>query len=67
MSYFAWSLVDNFEWADGYSVRFGMVYIDYKDNQKRYLKDSANWYSEYIKSHTVSEDLITLRDMEFLQ
>ena len=46
--YFAWSLVDNFEWTNGYSVRFGMVFIDYEDNQTRYIKDSAHWYSEFI-------------------
>jgi beta-glucosidase len=40
-AYFAWSLMDNFEWTDGYSVRFGMVYIDYANNQTRHLKDSA--------------------------
>jgi beta-glucosidase len=48
--YFAWSLMDNFEWADGYSVRFGMTYVDYKDNLRRYPKDSAKWYSMLINS-----------------
>lgn len=42
--------MDNFEWADGYSTRFGMVYIDYMNNQTRYLKDSIFWYSQFIKT-----------------
>ncbi|WP_163933609.1 GH1 family beta-glucosidase [Paraferrimonas sp. SM1919] len=44
--YFAWSLMDNFEWALGYSRRFGIVYVDYDNNQKRYLKDSAKAFAE---------------------
>jgi len=48
--YFAWSLMDNFEWADGYSVRFGLTYVDYKNGLKRTPKDSAKWYSALIKS-----------------
>jgi beta-glucosidase len=55
--YFAWSLMDNFEWADGYNVRFGMVYVDYAD-QTRYIKDSAFWYSDWVKSHPVSTKTI---------
>lgn len=48
--YFAWSLIDNFEWANGYNVRFGMVFIDFENNQERHIKDSAYWYSDWIKS-----------------
>ncbi len=44
-AYFGWSLMDNFEWADGYSTRFGMTYVDYANNQQRYIKDSIIWYS----------------------
>ncbi|GGJ68883.1 GH1 family beta-glucosidase [Deinococcus aquiradiocola] len=47
--YFAWSLMDNFEWAHGYSKRFGLVYVDYGD-QRRILKDSAKWYRSLASS-----------------
>jgi len=45
--YFTWSLMDNFEWAYGYSKRFGIVYIDYP-TQRRILKESAHWYASLI-------------------
>jgi beta-glucosidase len=45
--YFVWSLMDNFEWAEGYAKRFGIVHVDYK-TQSRVPKDSARWYSEVI-------------------
>jgi beta-glucosidase len=45
--YFVWSLMDNFEWAAGYAIRFGVVYIDYP-TQRRVLKDSALWYGRMI-------------------
>ena len=48
--YFAWSLFDNFEWASGYSVRFGINYIDYK-TLKRIPKASALWFKEIIKNN----------------
>jgi beta-glucosidase len=48
--YFHWSLMDNFEWSEGYSQRFGMVHIDYK-TQKRTPKDSYAWYRDLIASH----------------
>ena len=52
--YFGWSLMDNFEWADGYSTRFGMTYVDYVDNQKRYIKDSLMWYSAFTRSGNIN-------------
>ncbi|MFF0559537.1 GH1 family beta-glucosidase [Streptomyces sp. NPDC020472] len=45
--YFLWSLLDNFEWAYGYSKRFGIVHVDFA-TQRRTLKDSALWYAEVI-------------------
>ena len=45
--YFAWSLMDNFEWSFGFSKRFGLVYVDY-ETQQRILKDSALWYGRVI-------------------
>ncbi|KAF7835971.1 beta-glucosidase 12-like [Senna tora] len=46
--YFAWSLLDNFEWAMGYSVRFGIIFVDFKDSQKRYPKKSADWFKKFF-------------------
>jgi len=48
--YFVWSLLDNFEWAEGYAHRFGIVYVDYP-TQRRIPKDSALWYREVAKSN----------------
>ena len=48
--YFQWSIMDNFEWAEGYKRRFGLVYVDY-ETQERTLKESAKWYREVIKSN----------------
>ena len=48
--YFAWSLLDNYEWSEGYAKRFGIVHVDY-ETQKRTPKDSAHWYADLIKRH----------------
>ena len=47
--YFAWSLLDNFEWNHGYSKRFGIVHVDY-ETQRRTPKASARFYAEVIRS-----------------
>lgn len=54
-AYFGWSLLDNFEWADGYITRFGVTYVDY-ETQKRYPKDSAKFVSQWFKDHVESDD-----------
>ncbi|KAM7465288.1 hypothetical protein LguiB_012850 [Lonicera macranthoides] len=50
--YFIWSLLDNFEWCDGFIVRFGLVYVDFKHGLERYSKDSAIWFMNFLKSRT---------------
>ncbi|KAJ0231614.1 Beta-glucosidase 20 [Hirschfeldia incana] len=46
--YFLWSLMDNFEWQEGYSARFGLYYVDYNNNLTRHEKLSAQWYSSFL-------------------
>lgn len=48
-AYFAWSLLDNFEWQSGYTSRFGIIYVDYTHNLKRIPKMSAYWFKRNIK------------------
>ena len=48
--YFLWTFLDNFEWADGYKQRFGIVYVDFA-SQRRIVKDSAFWYQKIIETN----------------
>ena len=47
--YFVWSLTDNFEWAEGFKQRFGLIHIDYS-TKKRTIKNSGWWYKEFLKA-----------------
>jgi beta-glucosidase len=46
--YFSWTLLDNFEWSEGFKPRFGLVYVDFK-TQKRIVKESGYWFKDFLK------------------
>ncbi|KAJ7000713.1 beta-glucosidase 12-like [Populus alba x Populus x berolinensis] len=47
--FFAWSLMDNYEWGSGYAVRFGLYYVDFKNDLKRYPKKSVKWFKQFLR------------------
>jgi len=50
--YFVWTLTDNFEWAEGYHPKFGIIHVDFK-TQKRIVKASGKWYAEFLKNQSL--------------
>ena len=61
--YFVWTLMDNFEWAEGYYPRFGLVYIDF-ETQERIVKASGKWYSHFLKNIEQSVETTGIRPGE---
>lgn len=59
--YFVWSLLDNFEWAEGYAKRFGLVYVDY-ETQERVPKSSFDWYRETVRNGGFSPEAAAADD-----
>ena len=51
--YFVWTLMDNFEWAEGFHPRFGLVYVDFT-TQQRIVKSSGSWYSQFLKNRVAA-------------
>ena len=54
--YYAWSLMDNFEWTFGFSQRFGLIHVDFERGQKRAVKDSGYWYRDLIRAGEIEYD-----------
>lgn len=46
--YYSWTFLDDFEWQFGFTNRYGMIYVDFEDGLKRYLKNSALWFKNFL-------------------
>ncbi|GKV51728.1 hypothetical protein SLEP1_g58355 [Rubroshorea leprosula] len=52
--YFIWSFLDNFEWGEGYTIRYGITYVDYVNGLQRYFKNSALWFHNFLKKENIA-------------
>ena len=57
MGYYHWSLVDNFEWAEGWNLRFGLIEVN-PETQERKLRRSGELYAEICKTNTITSDMV---------
>ncbi|CAI9089622.1 OLC1v1024228C1 [Oldenlandia corymbosa var. corymbosa] len=55
--YFVWSFIDNYEWQEGYTVRYGMTYVDYRNGYERYPKLSALWYMNFLNPSKIPKQI----------
>jgi hypothetical protein len=53
-AYYVWSFLDDFEWDYGYTLRYGLTYIDYRNDLRRYLKRSALWFKSFLQKENVT-------------
>jgi beta-glucosidase len=53
--YHAWTVIDNFEWAEGFSQRFGLAFVDFK-TQKRTIKNSGRWYAKVAAQNALAAE-----------
>ena len=65
--YFAWAILDNFQWSEGYTVRFGINYVDF-DGLQRYPKNSTHWFTNFLKKRKGSSNILAnnVGDTDFL-
>ena len=52
--YYVWSFLDDFEWESGYTYRFGINYIDYKNGLTRYMKHTALWFKKFLQRENLT-------------
>ncbi|CDP15636.1 unnamed protein product [Coffea canephora] len=62
--YFIWSLLDNFEWSEGYTARFGIIHVNFKDRNARYPKKSALWFMNFLAKSNLSPKKTTKRVLD---
>jgi hypothetical protein len=63
--YFAWTFADDFEWPNGYTIRFGLYYTDYQHNLHRYPKRSVQWFTNFLKGYKWNKEPLSSSPLRF--